>query len=276
MVSLSWGPERVPADKEFSNRKFIEFTSYIGARFEARPARPQNKLEILGRKNAVICLVAERFIKYADYFAQERGSASRTQDVVFRAKFISKILYGNKKLISFELARGYTLSIGGLPQSQVKQELLAAHEGQVARRALQLLKKTGNPRTVAPSLLQRNTPVSYFKRGLKFGKWEQGFVREVNPHVVSISNKPTHNGLPIRETFDASSAMVFPLAGTRRKELSISAFVLYHWGRRVLKGRPGCIARNPKGCSRRGFSTTANVPVECCGRSSKEQHRLLP
>ena len=72
----------------------------------------------------------------------------------------------------------------------------------MARRALQLLKTTRNPRTVDPSLLQRNTPVYYFKKGLKFRKWAKGFVREVDLHVVSISSKPTHNGLPIRAAFE--------------------------------------------------------------------------
>ena len=132
-----------------------------------------------------------------------------------RATSICNILYGNKKLSIFEPAKGYTPSLGGLLQSRVRQELIAAHEEQTARRALQILETTSNPRTIDPPLLLRDTPVNYFKKGMKFGKWEKGYVRYLQPHSVSISSKPRHNGLPIRAAFgDVPVVEVFSPAGT--------------------------------------------------------------
>ena len=118
--------------------------------------------------------------------------------MVSRATFRRNILYGNKKQSLFKLAGGYTPSLRGLPQSRVRQELIAERKEQTAGRALQLLETARNYRTIDPSLFQRNSPVYFFKKGLKFGKWEKGHFLELEPHSVSMSQillqRPANQG----------------------------------------------------------------------------------
>ena len=135
--------------------------------------KPTIKLGFVGRKNAMIRLIAERFIKDAEYFAQERGASTGKHDVMLCATIIINILSGKKKLSNLELARCYTLSLGGLRQSRIRQELIAVQEEQTVSRALQLQKTARNPCIIDPSLLHRNTPVYCFNKGLEFGKWEK-------------------------------------------------------------------------------------------------------
>jgi len=115
---------------------------------------------------------------------------------------LRNILYGSKKLSSFELVRGYTPQLVRLPQTQVSAELMVAHEEQVARRALRLVNKGRQPHVVKAEDLSRDEKVYYFKRGPKFGTWELGFVRAIEPHFVSLSSKEEHQGKHIRAAFE--------------------------------------------------------------------------
>lgn len=142
--------------------------------------------------------LAQRLLRDAKYFAAVRNTDFTIVDIVARATYLSNILYGSKTLSSYELVRGYTPSICGLPQCPVKEELGVAHKEQQARRALKLLEKGRAPRTVASSALKRDDKVYYFKRGVKFGTWELGFVRGVDEHLVTISSSANHRGKPIR------------------------------------------------------------------------------
>lgn len=89
--------------------------------------------------------------------------------IISRATFLSNILFGGKVLGSFELAKGYTPGLVGLPQTDTSQELVRAHEEQSARRAIARIEKNRKPRTARPSDLKRGTEVYFFKKGPKFG-----------------------------------------------------------------------------------------------------------
>jgi len=192
-------PEVVSGDVEFLNSKFSSSLRYFHIMFEARPARRHNKLGVVERKNAVVRLIVQRFSKDAEFF---NGCVVAKEELLSRATYLSNILYGSKMLSSFELVRGYTPQLAGLPQCQVSTDLMAAHEEQVARRALRLVDKGRQPHAVKPEDLARNDKVYYFKRGPKFGTWELGFVRAVEPHFVSLSSKQEHQGKPIRAAFE--------------------------------------------------------------------------
>lgn len=61
------------------------------------------------------------------------------EQIVARAAFLSNMFSDNRILSSFELVRGYSPSIMGIPHTIVTQELLNAHKEQVATRTLQRL-----------------------------------------------------------------------------------------------------------------------------------------
>ena len=110
----------------------------------------------------------------------------------------SNILYGSKTLSSFEVARGYTPPLVGLPQAKLSADLITVHNEQVARRALRLLDKSRSLQVLHPEELLRDDPVYYFKRGPKFGSWETAYARKPQPHFAVLSRRQDHIGKPIR------------------------------------------------------------------------------
>ena len=95
-------------------------------------------------------------------------------------------MYGGKKLSSFELARGYRPSICGLPQFPVTSEILAAHEEQVARRAIHIFIRSHMTSSVSRDLLPPRTKVYYFRKITNRGEWQVGFVQKAEDHIVHV------------------------------------------------------------------------------------------
>jgi len=67
---------------------------------------------------------------------QERSSTFEIADIVSRATYLNIVLYGSKSISSFEMARGYALSIASLPQIRFSEELLVPNNEQQAHRAI--------------------------------------------------------------------------------------------------------------------------------------------
>lgn len=201
-INVHGAPEVVSADIEFMNQTFMSALRYFGVRFEPRPARRHNKLGIVERKNAVIRLVVQRLLKDAEYAKNAHQHIACKAEVLSRATYLSNVMYGGKTMSSFEIAKGYTPRLNNLPQRHVPEEIVQAHAEQVARRSLKKLDKSKTPHVVARAKLKKGDEVYYFKRGDKRGKWERGYVRAVEPHVLSVSSRKNHKGQPVRAAYE--------------------------------------------------------------------------
>ena len=109
-------PLTASTDPEFAKDPFLPFLKHYEVKFEPRPARRHNKIGIVESKNNIL---TRRLVKDADYFKTTRGTSATTSEILSRAVFLADIPYGDKRLSSLEMVRGYTPSFVGLPKTQV-------------------------------------------------------------------------------------------------------------------------------------------------------------
>lgn len=124
-------PKYFGADQEFNSAAFDTFLRTHSIQFFPRPARSSHKSGRVERNNAVFKLVFDRI-------SRELTSASLPA-LIHRASFLTNMFHGNATLSSFQLARGYSPSVIGIPSTIVPQSLLDAHIEISATRALQTL-----------------------------------------------------------------------------------------------------------------------------------------
>lgn len=201
-VNVHGPSELVSADIAFMKKPFLNALRNFGTSFEPRPARRHNKLGVVDRKNAVVRLLVQRLMKDARYLAEQRGTSTNANEVLARATYLSNILYRGKTLSSFQLARGYTQRIS-FPKEQVSEELLKAHEEQVARRALAVFQRSRSTKLDRERYWIREDEVYFLRRSevKNRGTWETGFVRRAEPQFC-ISTRADHKGQPIRAAYE--------------------------------------------------------------------------
>lgn len=200
-INIHGAPTHVSADVEFLN-KFAKQLHYFGIKFKPTPARRHNKLGVVERKNSVVRLLIQRLVKDGSYASASRAVSITPDELLSRATYLSNILYGSKLLSSFELARGYTPSISGLPASNLTEQLVEAHHEQAARRALHIFEKSKVPRPLQATDFEKDQEVYFFKRGPKFGTWEVGWVRDIEDHALILSSNKRHRGKSIRSAYE--------------------------------------------------------------------------
>lgn len=148
-----------------------------------RPVRRHNKSGVVERKNLTLKRIPEKL---------QFGENTPTDTVLLsRATFLSNVFSGSRSLSSFELVRGYTPAVLGLPSSAISSELLSAYKQQAATRALQRLLSSRAPSTIPPSMLKEGTPILYFYKSSKQSEpveWRSGTVVSAEPHLVRIKN----------------------------------------------------------------------------------------
>ena len=64
--------------------------------------------------------------------------------ILARATFLSKVLYGSRKLSSFEMAHGHVPSVCGLASSNLATEMAKAHESKLLEEVSKLLSTGAN------------------------------------------------------------------------------------------------------------------------------------
>ena len=143
-------PAVMSGDLEFRADVFIKFLKYYKIRYESRPARRHTKIRVFESKNEVIRTISQRLLKDFEYFTINRSTHESWEENLPRATYLSNILYGGKRISSFEMVRGYTPSISRLPKCRVSTELIEAHHKQITRRAINKLSSTRDVRTLSP------------------------------------------------------------------------------------------------------------------------------
>ena len=159
-------PAKLSGDPEFVNGKFSELMKRFSVTVEPRPARRHQKIGVVERKHAVVRTLAQRILKDVEFVenavhgnAMDCDEPDLNAHILSRATFVSNVLYGSRKVSSFNLSRGYTPAIGGLPQTKVEEDLIRAYQEQTARRALMSVDCARTPKTLEKEQLKRDTPV---------------------------------------------------------------------------------------------------------------------
>ena len=177
-INVNGPPEKVSADPEFDNQDFKFFTKKHNVQYNARPARRHNKMGAVESANFTLRILIQRILKDSEHYRETRGTQFTPDEILSRAVFLSNVLYGQKKMSPFELARGYRPVIGDLHQKPVESSIAKAHHEQIARRALHRLLASKNPSTLSKYIDSEN-PSVFFREVSKFWKLE-GWIRARN------------------------------------------------------------------------------------------------
>ena len=178
-ICLHGAPQAFSADDAYDKPGFHTFLRQYSIVYKSRPSRRHNKLGTVERKNGTIKAIIGKLdsdITDAD-----------AETVVARAEFLSTLFSGSRKLSSFQLAKGYSPSILGIPSSRVTPELLNAHKEQAATRALQTLLNSRNNGTLPSQILKNRDPIwVYYDTSSKAKKneWVKATVIETQQHRV--------------------------------------------------------------------------------------------
>lgn len=155
MLETEWlyhhgAPGKFSADPEFC-RPFMErFLNAHSIELKPRPSRSPAKNGRIERNNGTLKRILSKLSK--------ESITSLPHTLVAKASFLTNLFHGNATLSSFQLARGYSPSILGMPNSDVSQELLDAHIESVAIRAIQKVMRSKVPNV---------QPHTSFKAGMR-------------------------------------------------------------------------------------------------------------
>ena len=203
--STHGAPTKLSGDPEFLNNKFKKAMDRFGIMIEQRAARRHQKIGTVERKNSILRRLVQCITKDVE-FLNAMGSTQSVDDnkqaILSRATFLSNVLYGSKKLSSFEMARGYTPSLCGLPKSRLASKMQKAHEEQVARRGLHVIAHGRTPRVLKPDALPKGKEVFFFRRSPPQPRWIKAYVRDAQEHLVLLSTRPDHAGKPVRAAYE--------------------------------------------------------------------------
>jgi len=172
-------PSSFSADVEFTTTVTKQFMSRHSVEVHARPVRAHNKTGIVERNNGLFKNIIKRL-------ERERTAASPAE-LIARASFLTNVFAGSKLLSAFQLARGYSPSILGIPRSIVSQELLDAYREQVSIRAIQRMLKARNPETAPVRELKPGTKVWVYFNTSKQNeptRWVSATVVEAQKNLV--------------------------------------------------------------------------------------------
>lgn len=188
-------PKAVSADDEYNRKPTINYLRTHNIQFKPRPARRHNKTGVVERKIQVVKSILYKM-------NNEKTNAS-VSTLVARASFMCNFFSGNRILSSFELVRGYSPSIIGIPARTIPPEILQAHREQAAIRALQRLFQSRSPSLAGAEMFSPDTPVWVYYRTSKQNernRWIMASVVEAQEHFVLA--RRSHKGPPMRVAYE--------------------------------------------------------------------------
>lgn len=118
-------PSVISGNVEFGKcDEIISLLNYNNVRFEPHPSHLHKKIGTVERKHAILRQMSQRIYKDS---LQAKISPLFPTEILSRTTYLSNIIYEGKLLSAFEMVRGYTPSIAGLPSSPVSSHLRDAH-----------------------------------------------------------------------------------------------------------------------------------------------------
>lgn len=188
-------PGAFSADPEFCKGFFERFLSAHAINLHPRPSRSSSKNGKVERNNGVFKAVLYRL-------ARENTEAS-ARTLVARASFMTNLFHGSSTLSAFELARGYSPSIVGIPSTVVPREMVEAHVENTANRAIHKILRSRGPSNIKESHLGQGTPVWVFYKSSKQNepiRWLSATVVKAGPHVVKC--RRARKGPPLMVAYE--------------------------------------------------------------------------
>lgn len=155
-------PVSISADDELYATLKRDLKSFMAARhilYKPRPVRRHNKVGIAERKHGTLKRILQRL--------QQDRTGADDATVLSRATFMSNMFAGSHLLSSFELARGFSPCVLGIPARTVTDELLESHKDQQAMRALQRLMRARPIPKMPPNNLKVGDPVFFYYKSSK-------------------------------------------------------------------------------------------------------------
>ena len=177
-INIHGAPAKLSGDPEFVNQRFFKLMERFSVTVEPRPARRHQKIGVVERKHAVVRTLYQRILQdvafmnkaLLDVEPADQDKGELHAHILSRATYINNNLYGSRTMSSFEMVRGYTPSISGLPQSPISEQMILSHQEQTAWRALLSVDAARNPIKLKKDQLHRDTAVYFFRRVPK-PKW---------------------------------------------------------------------------------------------------------
>lgn len=131
----------------------------------------------------------------------KENSQDDQHTTIARATFFSNIFSGSTILSSFELVKGYSPSLLGIPTKVISQEILDAHKEQVATRAIQRLLKARSPNTPTAHMLPQGRKIYVFMKPSRgTAVWTEAEVIDPRDHFV-VARRSRH-GRPMKVAYE--------------------------------------------------------------------------
>lgn len=118
-----------------------------------RSSRSSHKSGIFERNNGVFKSIMEK-LQRADKNATPETSIARTS-------FLSNLTKGYKCISSFQMAKGFSPSILGIPMEVLSNETIKSHIDKESIRAIERIMKSNTPKTTDPALMVPRSSVLF-------------------------------------------------------------------------------------------------------------------
>lgn len=188
-------PKTFSADPEFCRPVMQVFLESHGISMSDRPSRSSHKNGIIERNNGTFKEVFKRL-------SRERTEATPVS-LVARASLVTNLLHGSATLSAFQLARGYSPSILGVPSSKVPADLMQAHIEMKSIRAIQKVLKGRAAHTVPPSALYPGRAIWVFYKTSQQNvpvRWVAATVEKAERHFVRC--RRSSRGPPMKVAYE--------------------------------------------------------------------------
>lgn len=207
MITTRWfdiygAPTVLSADPEFRKNSITSLCTDHNVTYEPRPARRHNKIGIVESNNKPVRLMVQRLLKSEAHRRSSRGLFRSDYEILSKATFLKNIMFGSKQLSSFELAHGYTPNICDLPKATISTDLINAHLEQVSRRAVHKFIRSKQTSPLNKELLPPRTPVYYYKREIKGGRWILSKVVTCEDHIVHVEPMSKDKARTVQVAFE--------------------------------------------------------------------------
>lgn len=182
-------PDSISADDELDATQKKNLKTFLSSRhisFKPRPVRRHNKVGIAERKHGTLKRVLEKL--------QFDRTDAEDETILSRATFLSNVFAGSHMLSSFELARGFSPSMLGIPARLVTAELLSAHREQQATRALQRLMHARPIPDAPPPNLTAGNPIFFYYKSSKNNEndeWKSGRILAIERYYAVVQSDKT-------------------------------------------------------------------------------------
>lgn len=135
---------QVSGDPGFKNELFVGAFNYLGVKYLPLPAQRHNMFGSMERENVVLRNVIERLLADAEHIVSKNDAVIDYKELLSSTTDLCNTTLGKKKRSGFELVQGYDSALVGLVKSPFSEEMYAAHQEKVAKRALNRIKYSPN------------------------------------------------------------------------------------------------------------------------------------